>query len=136
VGTATLSKIEAVKQQIVEYDMIDVAMVPVGIRDLSAVHVADMFEYNDAHILTAWNMISWKTSCTYQWAINNTAMSDEDQVSSKWLKMLLCESCTTEVKEVLMLKYRNLDVCFCGGVTFAWMLCNKLFGFNQDTPVA
>jgi hypothetical protein len=87
----TLSKIEAVKQQIVEYDMIDVAMVPVGVRNSSAVHVADMFEYKDAHILTAWNTINWKTACTYQWAIN-TAMSDEDQASSKWLKMLLYES--------------------------------------------
>ncbi len=62
----TFSKIEAVKQRIVEYDMIDVAMVPVGVRSSSAVHVADMFQYKDAHILTAWNTISWKTACTYQ----------------------------------------------------------------------
>jgi hypothetical protein len=106
--------------------MIDVAMVPVGVHDSSAVQVADMFEYEDVHILTAWNTISWKTACTYQWAIN-TLMSDEDQVSSKWLKMLLCKSCTTEMKEVLMPEYGNLDVCFHGGVTFALMLCNKLF---------
>ncbi len=99
----TLSKIEAVKQRIVEYDMIDVAMVPVGVRDSSVVHMADMFQYDDAHILAAWNTISWKTACNYQWAIN-TAMSDEDQVSSKWLKMLLYKSCTTEMKEVLMLE--------------------------------
>jgi hypothetical protein len=45
--------------------MIDVAMVPVGVRNSSAVHVADMFEYEDAHILTVWNTISWKTACTY-----------------------------------------------------------------------
>jgi hypothetical protein len=77
--------------------MVDVTMVPVGVRDSSAVHVADMFQYDVAHILTAWNTISWKT-CTYQWAIN-TAMSDEDQVSSKWLKMPLYDSCTTEMKE-------------------------------------
>ncbi len=43
-----------------QYDMIDITMVPVGVRDLSAVHVADMLEYKDAHILTAWNTISWK----------------------------------------------------------------------------
>jgi hypothetical protein len=42
--------------------MIDVSMVPVGVCDSSAVHVADMFEYNDANILTAWNTISWKMS--------------------------------------------------------------------------
>ncbi len=133
----TLSKIEAVKQQIVivEYDMIDVAMVPVGVHDSSAVHVADMFQYDNAHILTAWNTISSRTACTYQWAIN-IAMSDEDQFSSKWLKILLYESCTTEMKEVLMLEYGNLDVCFRGGVTFAWMLCNKLFGLNRDTIAA
>ena len=83
--------------------MIDVAMVQVGVCDSSAVHVADMFEYEDAHILTAWDTISWKTACTYQWAIN-TAMSDEDQVSSKWLKMLLYKSCTMEMKVVLMLE--------------------------------
>ncbi len=35
-----------------------------------------------------------------------------------------------------MLKYGNLDVSFRGGVTFAWMLCNKLFGLNRDTTVA
>jgi hypothetical protein len=33
--------------------MVDVAMVPVGVRDSSAVHVAEMFQYDDAHILTA-----------------------------------------------------------------------------------
>jgi hypothetical protein len=115
--------------------MIDLTMVPVGVRDSSTVHVADMFEYKDTHILTAWNTISWKTACTYQWAIN-TAMSDEDQVSSKWLKMLLYKSCTTEMNEVLMLEYGNLDVCFHGGVTFSWMMCNKLFGLNRDTTAA
>ncbi len=35
-----------------------------------------------------------------------------------------------------MLKYGNLDVCFHGSVTFAWMLCNKLFGLNRDTTAA
>ncbi len=35
-----------------------------------------------------------------------------------------------------MLECGNLDVCFCGGVTFAWMLCNTLFGMNQDTTAA
>jgi hypothetical protein len=37
--------------------MIDVAMVPVGVCDSSAVHVADIFQYDDVHILTAWNTI-------------------------------------------------------------------------------
>ncbi len=32
-----------------------------------------------------------------------------------------------------MLEYGNLDVCFRGGVTVAWMLYNKLFGLNRDT---
>ncbi len=35
-----------------------------------------------------------------------------------------------------MLEYGNLDNCFCGVVTFAWMLCKKLFGLNQDTTAA
>ncbi len=35
-----------------------------------------------------------------------------------------------------MLEYGNVDVCFPGGVIFAWMLCNKLFGLNKDTTVA
>ncbi len=35
-----------------------------------------------------------------------------------------------------MLKYGNLDVCFRGAVTFAWMLCNNLFGLNRDTTAA
>jgi hypothetical protein len=46
--------------------MIDVTMVSVGVHDSSAVHVADMFEYKDVHILTAWNTNKWKTACTYQ----------------------------------------------------------------------
>jgi hypothetical protein len=54
---------------------------------------------------------------------NQHTLSDENQVSSKWLKMLLYESGTMEMKEVLMLKYGNLDVCVCGGVTFARLLC-------------
>ncbi len=35
-----------------------------------------------------------------------------------------------------MLECGNLDICFPGGVTFAWILCNKLFGLNWDTTAA
>ncbi len=35
-----------------------------------------------------------------------------------------------------MLEYGNLYVCSPGGVTFAWMLCNKRFGLNRDTTAA
>lgn len=131
----TLSKIEAIKQRIVEYDMIDVARVPIGVRDKEAANIADVFEYEEAHILTAWDTISWDTAATYQWAIN-THMLDEDQISSKWLKMLLFESCTSEMRDVVMLEYGNLDQCFRGGVMFAWILCRKLFGLNRDTTAA
>jgi len=131
----TLSKIEAIKQRIVEYDMIDVARVPIGVRDKEAADIADVFEYEEAHILTAWDTISWDTAATYQWAIN-THMLDEDQISSKWLKMLLFESCTSEMRDVVMLEYGNLDQCFRGGVMFAWILCRKLFGLNRDTTAA
>jgi hypothetical protein len=55
--------------------MIDVAMVPDGVHDLNSVYMADMSQYDNAHILTAWNTISWTTACNYQWA-TNTAMSD------------------------------------------------------------
>jgi hypothetical protein len=76
----TLSKIEAVQEQILEYDMIDVALVPFGVCDSSAGHVADMFEYEDAHILTAWNSASWKTACTYQGAINTAIRGSSTRV--------------------------------------------------------
>lgn len=72
---------------------------------------------------------------TYQWVVN-TAMMDKYQVSSKWLKMLLHESCSTKMKDVVMLKYGNLPVYFCQGVTFDWILCCKLFGLNRDTTAA
>ena len=115
--------------------MIEIAMVPVGIRNPNASSMANIFEFDDAHILTSWVTIEWTTACTYQWAINS-AMSDEDQLSSKWLKMLLYESCTTEMKEVIMLEYNNLEDGFRGGVTFAYILCRKLFGLNRDTTAS
>jgi hypothetical protein len=115
--------------------MIDVAMVPVGIRNPNALDMADIFEFDNAHILTSWDTIDWAMACTYRWAINS-AMSDEDQLSSKWLKMLLYESCTTEMKEVIMLEYNNLEDGFCGGVTFAYILWCKLFGLNRDTTAS
>lgn len=67
----------------------------------------------------------------------NTAMTDEDQVSSKWLKMLRQESCATEMKDVIILKYsKNLPICFLGGVIYALILCHKMFGLNCDTIAA
>jgi hypothetical protein len=95
------------------------------------VHIAALFEFNDALILT-WNTLNWNMAMMSQWDIN-TAMTDKDQVSSKWLKMLLHESCTTEMK---VLEYGNLPVCFHRGATYAWILCHKLFGLNCDTVTA
>ena len=37
------------------------------------------------------------------------------------------------MSEVVMLEYNALEKCFHGGITFAWILCNKLFGLNRDT---
>jgi len=129
------SKIEALKHRIIRYDMIDVMKVPVGIRDRLAKNIAEMFEFEDIHILSGWDTVSWETACLWQWAVN-TAMSDEDLQSSKWAKMLLYESCTTEMRELVMSEYSALDICFRGGVTFAWILCKKLFGLNRDTTAA
>lgn len=129
------SKIDALKLRMRLYDMLDVMRVPVGIRNRLATNIADMFEFEDIHILAGWDTVSWETACLWQWAVN-TAMSDEDLQSSKWAKMLLFESCTTELRELVMSEYSALDVCFRGGVTFAWILCKKLFGLNRDTTAA
>ena len=127
-----LSKVEAIKQRIMEYDMTEVAMVPVGIRNGDATDVADIFEFDEKNIMDGWSTISWETALTYQFLVNST-MPEEDRDSSKWLKVLLFESCTTEMREVVMLEYNIIENCFHGGITFAWILCNKLFGLNRDT---
>ncbi len=112
--------------------MVFIVLVPVGICNPNVVHIVNLFEFDDVHILAVWNNIHWNTAMAYLWAMN-TAMTNKDQVSSKWLKMLLQESCTTEMKEVIMLKYSNFPICFHRGVTYAWTLCHKLFGLNCDT---
>jgi len=130
-----LAKIDQAKIHILKYDMLDVAMCPVGVRNPKALQLADIFEFDDVHILEGYDTISWQTACTYQWAVN-VGMSKDDQTSSKWLKSFLYESCTTEMKEVVMLEYQDLPACFRGGVTFAWILCHKLFGLNRDVTAA
>ena len=111
-----LSKIDAVKQRLVEYDMVDVMRVPIGIRDPLATDISDLFEFEDVHILSGWDTVSWETACTWQWAVNS-AMSDDDKCSSKWAKMFLHESCTTEMRELIMTEYGALPIHFKGGVT-------------------
>lgn len=130
-----LAKIELLKRRIIEYDMIDVANCPVGIRDRFAQCIADLFTFEEAHILTSWDTIDYDTACTYQWAIN-TAGSDEDQMSNKWLKILLLDSCTTALRDIVMLKYNDLKLCHRGAVTFAWILCNTLFSLNREMVAA
>ena len=118
----------------IQYDRF--AIPPIGIRNPHVIDMADIFEYKEAHIITLCDTIKWtSTACTFQWAINS-AMADEDQMSSKWLKMLLYESCTTKMKEVIMLEHGSFPDGFCGGVTFAYILCCKLFGLNRDTTAS
>ena len=66
-----LSKVEAVKQRILEYDMTDVAMVPVGIRNKNATDIADIFEFDEKNIMDGWSTIGWETAVTYQFFVNS-----------------------------------------------------------------
>ena len=65
----------------------------------------------------------------------NTGMANVDKECSQWVKMLLFESCTSEMRELVMVDYSELDVHFHGGITFAWILCDKIFSLNRDTTV-
>jgi len=130
-----LAKIELLKRRIIEYDLIYVANCPIGIRDRFAQCIADLFTFEEGHILTSWDTIDFDTACTFQWAIN-TAGSDEDQMSNKWLKILLLDSCTSALRDIFMLKYNDLKLCHRGAVTFAWILCNTLFSLNREMVAA
>ena len=90
-----LAKIEILKRRIIEYDTIYVTNCPIGISDRFAQCIADLFTFEEARILTSWDTIDYETTCTYQWAINTAGSDEEDQMSNKWLKILLLDSCTT-----------------------------------------
>ena len=76
-----LAKIKQAKIHILKYDMLDVAMCPVSVHNPKAADLADIFEYDDVHILLGYDTISWPIPCTFQWAIN-VGMSREGQVNS------------------------------------------------------
>ena len=57
-------------------------------------------------------------------------------MSNKWLKMLLLDSCTSALRDIVMLKYNDLKLCHRGAVTFAWILCNTLFSLNREMVAA
>ena len=132
---ANLTKISDANRRIVEYDMRVPLEVPVGIRDRFATDPAEIFEYEQVYLLESWDKVDWETVCLWQWACN-VYMEDEDRTSSKWLKAMMYESCTVELRELISSEYDNLDPAFKGGVTYTWLLCTKLFNKNRDTTAA
>ena len=132
-----LSKMDAIHDRVLAYDMGAILGVPKRVRDPTALDVTTMFEYEQVNILTSWDpsAITWETTCLWQWAIN-TWMEEPDRESSKWLRMLLSESCTTEMRTLIEARYKKLPASYRGGVTYAYILCDKLFSLNRDTTAA
>ncbi len=45
--------------------MVNIVLVPVGISNPNVVHIANLFEFSDVHILAVWNTIHWNTAITH-----------------------------------------------------------------------
>jgi hypothetical protein len=132
-----LSKMDAVYDRVQAYDMVDILGVPLSVRDPAAADITTMFDYQQVNILTNWDpsKITWETTCLWQWAIN-TWMKSPDRESSRWLRMLLRESCTTEMRNLIDTKYNKLPDAYRGGITYSYILSEKLFSLNRDTTAA
>ena len=127
---------DSVYDRVQAYDMVNVLGVLLSVHDPAATNITTMFDYQQVNILTNWDpsKITWETTCLWQWAIN-TWMRAPDCESSRWLHILLCKSCTMEMRNLVDTKYNKLPDVYQGGGTYAYILSKKLFFLNRDTTV-
>ena len=133
-----LSKVDELNTRLINYDLKRIFLVCVlkaGVNPQSVTHVIDMWGSGTIDMMLAWESIDWVTACYWQYSINKRA-NDEDRVSNAWTSQLLYNSCTTDLRDQINLKYEHLPATFKGAVTYAWLLFYTLFARSRETVSA
>jgi hypothetical protein len=130
-----LSKVDKLNTRLINYDLKRIFLVCVlkaGVNPQSVTHGIDMWGSDAVDMLSAWESIDWVTVCYWQYSINKRA-NNEDCVSNAWASQLLYNSCTTDLRDQINLKYEHLPANFKGAVTYAWLLFYTLFARSRET---
>ena len=130
-----LTKLDEAAKRGLQFDMMDVLMVPTTIANPTASIACDMFGFEQVNPFTDWNKLDWNVIATWQWALN-TSRQDVDKVSSVWFKDFLEKFCTTTLRSQLNTFYDKLPLHFKGAATYAYLLCQELSPLNRDTTTA
>jgi len=119
-----LAKVDELNIRLINYDLKRIFIVGVmqaGIDPTSVAHVIDMWSSATVDMLKSWESISWDTACYWQLSMNR-CVNDEHRVSMAWTYQLLYNSCTSDLRDQISLKYEHLPLLFKGPVTYAWLL--------------
>ena len=130
-----LAKVDELNTRLINYDLKRIFLVGVlkaGVDPTSVGHVIDMWSSDSINMLAAWESISWETACYWQLSMNKR-VEDDHRVSNAWTYQLLFNSCTTDLRDQINLKYDHLPLLFKGPVTYAWLLFYCLFARSRET---
>jgi hypothetical protein len=135
---ANLAKIDEVHTRLVQYDMKRIFCVAPLLPDVdptACTHVADLWDDGEIDMFESWDSIPFETVLYWQYSINKRCLAD-DKTSNQWAFQFLYNSCTSDLRDQINLKYKGLPIVFHGAVAYCWIIFHILFATSRDTTTA
>ena len=115
-------------------DFMDILLVP-KLLNSSSPDARDWWDESETNLWTDWDSISERQAISWQWCVNKF-FSEEDRISSRWLKIFLVNSSTPELRKEVDKKYDKLDKSKKGGVTYLFYMLGCLFTMTREVKKA
>ncbi len=119
------------------YDMKAIFMISTlinGINITTLNNIADAWNDNGINMLYHLEKIKFGVACYWQLTINRRVLIDSpDRETNDWIYLLLINTCTPRLREQINTKYKALDHCFRGPITYTWLLFQLPFSNSRDS---
>ncbi len=87
------------------------------------------------NLIHNWEKINWETMLYWQYSVNKRC-DELDKDSNKWALQLVFNSCTTNLREQINTRYKDLPPVYQGTVTYVWIMYYFLFAKSSNTTEA
>jgi len=130
-----LMTVELGKTRATQFDMLDVLKIPNLKGGYEHTDPVDWWDDSETLLWTNWDSLTMEQVLCWQWCINNF-FSDADRTSSKWLKVLLVNSCTPDLNREVETEYNKLQKSEKGGVIYLYLMLKSCFTLTREVKSA
>ena len=133
--TGVIERVKEAKKRAKDCDWLDICTLAKLEGNLSSDDCAKWWDTSEINIFDDWERCDLDQVVAWQYSINKR-FSQEDRITSGWLKEFMYASSTNTLRNAAATKYEDIEERARGGVTYTYLILCEMFEMSREVKAS